>query len=75
VKLPLTPMRLGIHVPGCEKIAYPSRKIAKKAANLIKDHHLSPYRCPKNENHFHIGHLAPAIMTGKMDRRYLYNHP
>lgn len=68
----LTPMHFGFHVWGCVKICYPSRKLARKAANLMHGDHLSPYRCPKNPTHFHLGHLAPAIMEGKTTRKNLY---
>lgn len=68
----LTPMHLGYHATGCEKICYSSRKIAKRAASLLHGDHLSAYRCSDNPNHFHIGHLAPAILEGRTTRKRLY---
>ena len=68
----VTPMHLGVHNFECEKICYPNRKTAKRAARFFRGDHLSPYRCPKNPSHFHIGHLAPPVLTGRTTRDRYY---
>lgn len=72
MKAPLTPMHFGFSTNWCAKICYSTRKRARKAASLIRTEHLSPYRCPDDPTHFHLGHLAPAIIEGRTTRKNLY---
>lgn len=67
-----TPIDLGARNLTCTKICYSSRKVARKAANLVPGHHLRPYPCG---DHWHLGHLHPAILYGSKTADQVYTPP
>jgi hypothetical protein len=65
----LHPIDLGVHNLTCEKICFPSRKVARRAARLFHGEHKAPYQCA---DHWHVGGLRPEILSGKRTRRQVY---
>lgn len=56
----------------CGKLFYVSRKAAKQVAKaLYPGHHMQVYACFDNDTLFHIGHIVPAVLAGKMSRQDL----
>lgn len=56
----------------CQKLAYPSRKVARKVSNSYTNHK-SPYPCPVFDSLWHVGRLPDAVREGSMDRWEYYN--
>lgn len=48
--------------PHSGKWSYVSRKDARRAGRIAhpNDPQIVPYRCPQDEQHWHIGHLGPG---------------
>lgn len=55
----------------CGKVAYHSRKDARRAARRYPADHLRAYPCPTCDR-FHIGHLSKAIRKGDFTAREIY---
>lgn len=57
----------------CGKAIHLSRKAARHVA---KAHHRGedrrPYRCPVYLDHWHLGELAPAVVSGRISRQEAY---
>jgi hypothetical protein len=66
---PLHPIDLGVHNLTCDKICFPSRKIAKRAARTHHGEHKTPYQCA---DHWHIGKLLPSVLKGRKTRGQVY---
>lgn len=56
----------------CEKLSYPSRKVARKVSNWYTTPK-SVYRCPKLDFHWHVGALPAAVRNGSIDRQEYYD--
>jgi len=57
-------------VAWCEthrKLMYPSRKGARKVARLHPDHKVA-YECSVQDGYYHVGHLPPAVVEGRITR-------
>lgn len=53
----------------CGKYTYLSRKAARRNARRVHpDDPMSAYPCPHNPQHWHVGHLPPAIKDGRRTR-------
>lgn len=65
----LHPIDLGVHNFTCEKICFPTRKIARRAARLHHGKHKTPYRCG---DHWHVGKLRPEVLSGALSRAQAY---
>lgn len=66
---PLGPSQLGVHNDTCDKIEFKTRKIARRAAKLLKDQHRRPFRCG---NHWHIGRLSELVISGRRTADEVY---
>lgn len=55
------------------KIIYASRRDAKAylKRNLHDGDHMDAYRCPHGHG-WHVGHLAPVVVSGKKTREQVY---
>lgn len=59
----------------CGKRSYLTRKDAKAAARRWHaGDHMSPYMC-EHGRWWHIGHLAPGVLEGRVARADLYSRP
>lgn len=62
----------------CDKASYATRKAAKAAlANgpLQAERAMREYRCPHRRDYWHIGHLPPAVITGRSTAAEVYRKP
>lgn len=55
----------------CGKRRYGSRKAAKAVARRMPDHQV-PYRCPRQREYWHTGHLAKPIIHGIASKEDIY---
>lgn len=56
----------------CQKRSYPNRRRARRARKMTRQSDgLNVYACPEGTGLFHVGHLAPGVRTGDIDRRQL----
>jgi hypothetical protein len=67
----LHPIDLGVHNFTCDKICFPTRKVARRAARLHHGEHKTPYRCGE---HWHVGGLREEVIRGQMTRGQAYKH-
>lgn len=54
-----------------QKLSYSTKARAKKSARLHTEH-LNVFRCTENEQLWHLGHLAPEVIKGHIDRGTYY---
>lgn len=54
-----------------QKQSYSSKKRARKSLKLHSGH-LNAYQCSDNPQLWHIGHLAPDVIKGHIDRETYY---
>lgn len=53
----------------CDKQIYLSRGVARiNAKRYPADSRPRPYRCPHNDEHWHIGHVPAAVRNGDITR-------
>lgn len=55
----------------CDKRSYLARKMAKNVANKHRTHY-SVFQCPIDDQFWHVGRLARAILRGDMTRDEYY---
>lgn len=57
----------------CGKVTYLRRQAARRIARRHHPHK-SCYRCPENDNFWHVGSLPSEVRQGVVDRFEYYNH-
>lgn len=59
--------------PDCDKATFSTRKTAKQyARRLYPGKGLHPYACPHRPEGFHVGHLAPEVVSGEVSKDLFY---
>jgi hypothetical protein len=57
----------------CEKRRYGNKRAAKAVVRRMQDGHMVAYRCPVEQEYWHVGHLPTPVIKGISPRSQILN--
>lgn len=71
MKTPMDPRRW-VRCPDCGKRGYFEKRVAKIIDRRLHDSRMSVYRCPYNDELWHVGMLPKQVIAGEISRSDIY---
>ncbi|MGK5737255.1 hypothetical protein [Micromonospora sp. URMC 103] len=70
---PARPPKGKTYCRDCRKYGFYTRRDAKRMEKQYPEEQMRPYRCPIDDNIWHLGHLPNAVRNGEMSADEWYD--